>query len=214
MSEDANRRPLASRGAGWAQALARRLSATDITPNQISLTGIGAAALAGGLMWLSSEADGALRVILLIAAAVFIQIRLLCNLLDGMVAVEGGKGTPDGIFWNEMPDRIEDMLILVGAGLAIGFAALGWAAAFVAVLTAYTRAFGDALDTPTGFCGPMAKPHRMALITGALVLACFEGQIGWGVFAIETGLWIVIAGGALTAARRAFRIVSALNAWN
>jgi phosphatidylglycerophosphate synthase len=213
MTSDPDRRPLASRGAGWAKALARRLSDSDITPNQISQAGIGAAALAGGLLWLSFGTEGTLRAVLLIAAAVFIQIRLLCNLLDGMVAVEGGKGTADGAFWNEVPDRIEDTLILVGAGLATGWAALGWAAAAMAILTAYVRALGGQLDAPTGFIGPMAKPHRMALMTGALVLACFEGMIGWGTFTIEAALWIVIIGGAITAGRRAYRIITALNSW-
>gem|GEM_PF-2504373 len=34
----------------------------------------------------------------------------------GMVAMEGGKSAPDSPFWNDFPDRIADLLILVGAG--------------------------------------------------------------------------------------------------
>ena len=55
---------------------------------------------------------------LLVGAAVLIQFRLLCNLFDGMVAVEGGLGTPSGILFNDFPDRIADPLILICAGYA------------------------------------------------------------------------------------------------
>jgi len=40
----------------------------------------------------------------------------VCNLLDGMVAIEGGLKTPAGELFNDVPDRISDPLILVGAG--------------------------------------------------------------------------------------------------
>ena len=57
------------------------------------------------------------------------QLRLLCNMLDGMVAVEGGKGSRTGEIYNEVPDRIADPLLLVPAGYAIGLpygVELGW----------------------------------------------------------------------------------------
>src|SRR5439155_1544730 len=78
-----------------------------------------------------------------------IQLRLLCNLLDGMVAIEGGLQSKSGDVFNEVPDRVSDALILLGAGYAtapaLGLAwagALGSAAALLAVLTAYVRALG------------------------------------------------------------------------
>ena len=49
-----------------------------------------------------------------------IQLRLIANLLDGLVAVEGGKRTPTGELYNEAPDRIADTAVLVGAGYAVG----------------------------------------------------------------------------------------------
>ena len=72
----------------------------------------------------------------LILAAAFCQARLICNLLDGMVAVEGGKREPSGPFWNEFPDRVADILILAGAGLGLGNPALGFAAAAFAMSAA------------------------------------------------------------------------------
>ncbi len=206
-----NRRPLASRGTKWAAGLTSRLAATSVTPNQISMASVLVAALAGACFWASGTAAGFGRVLLLLAAALFCQLRLLCNLLDGMVAVEAGKGSKDGAFWNEAPDRIADILILVGAGLGAGQPALGWAAACFAVLTAYVREHGRAGGLPADYSGPMAKQHRMALITAAGVIALFEPLWSDSDRVLEIALWIVAAGAAITALLRAVTVVRALN---
>lgn len=205
-----DRRPLSSRNTGWARAITRRLVATSITPNQISMASIVAAAVAGLCFWASGSADGALRGLLLGAAALCCQLRLLCNLFDGLVAVEGGKQTADGAFWNEFPDRVADILILVGAGLGVGLAGLGWAAAAMAVLTAYTRELGRGAGLPADFSGPMAKQHRMAVVTLAAALAIAEPVWSIEGKVMTAALWIVTAGAAATAARRAARIVAGL----
>lgn len=204
---DANRRPLKSRGTKWAAMLTRRLAATSVTPNQISMASIAAGALAGLAFWASAEAGGWTRAIVLLAAAVFIQLRLLCNLLDGMVAIEAGKSALDGAFWNEFPDRIADIFIFVGAGLAVGFPALGWAAAALAVLTAYVREHGRACGAPADYSGPMAKQQRMAALTLGALAAATEPFWNPEPVILEAVLWIVAVGGALTALRRAVRLV-------
>jgi len=48
------------------------------------------------------------------------QIRLLCNLFDGMVAIAQNKASPKGELYNEVPDRVSDVTILIGLGF--GFA--------------------------------------------------------------------------------------------
>jgi phosphatidylglycerophosphate synthase len=63
---------------------------------------------------------------LLLTAAIGVPRRLLCNLLDGMVAVAGGLGSPSGQVWNDLPDRI-------GAGHGIAYR---WGAALPAGLAA------------------------------------------------------------------------------
>lgn len=209
MPQPGNRRPLASRQTGWAQRLAGWLAGTGITPNGISILGIGAALLAGLCFWAAGA--GWPRGLFLILAAAFVQLRLLCNLLDGMVAVEGGRGAPDGGFWNEFPDRVADMLILLGVGLSIGNPALGWAATAMAFLTAYIRELGTSLAGEADFRGPMAKPHRMALITFAAVLSLGEnlgfetGRILW------LALWLVVIGAGITVLRRAIRLIRRLH---
>ncbi|MFV0302510.1 MAG: CDP-alcohol phosphatidyltransferase family protein [Paracoccus sp. (in: a-proteobacteria)] len=205
-----NRRPLASRDTGWARRLSVRLAATPVTPNQISMAGMVAALISGLCFWAVGYADGFGRALLLILAAGMCQIRLLCNLLDGMVAIEAGRGAPDGGFWNEFPDRISDALILVGVGLGLGAAALGWAAVSFAFLTAYLRELGSGLGQPADFSGPMAKPHRMALITGAALLAIPEPSWGGDGGVLRIALWIIVLGAALTVLRRSDRLVASL----
>ncbi len=211
MTETENRRPLASRDTGWARWMSRRLAATAITPNQISMASMLAAAIAGAAFSASGAADGAVRAVLLVAAAAFCQLRLVCNLLDGMVAIEAGRRQPDGAFWNEFPDRVADMLILVGAGLGAGEPALGWAAAALAVSTAYVRELGRACGLPADFSGPMAKPHRMALVSAAALCSAVAGA-AWslGPETLAAALWIVAVGSGLTALRRGARIVAGL----
>lgn len=210
MADASNRRPLASRDTGWARKITRFLATTSITPNQISMASMAAAATAGGCLWGAGQADGGLRAALLIAAAVFCQFRLLCNLFDGMVAIEAGKHAPDGAFWNEFPDRIADMLILVGAGYGAGEPALGWAAACLAVLTAYTRELGRACGLPADFTGPMAKQHRMAAITAAALISLAESLWHGRDDVLTVALWIIAIGAAATALRRAARIIARL----
>jgi phosphatidylglycerophosphate synthase len=171
------------------------------------MASIAAGALAGAAFWASAHVADAARITLLLLAALACQARLICNLMDGLVAIEAGKRAPDGAFWNEFPDRIADLLILAGLGLAAGAPALGWAAACMAVLTAYTRELGHACGAPVDFSGPMAKPHRMALVTLAALAAVGEELTGWNVDALYVALWALTIGAAMTTLRRASRIV-------
>lgn len=212
MTGTENRRPLASRQTGWAATVTRWLVGTSVTPNQISQAGMVAALLAGAAFWGAGSAGGATRVALLVAAGLFVQLRLLCNLFDGMVAVEAGRGAPDGGFWNEFPDRVSDLLILMGAALAVGEPALGWAAAGMAFLTAYLRELGVNCGAGADFSGPMAKQHRMAVMTGAAGLSLFEPLLGWHGQVLNAALWIVALGAGLTVLRRAWRLVARLRA--
>ncbi len=164
----------------------------------------------GGAFWMSAHASPGVRVALLVIAALGCQARLICNLLDGLVAIESGKRAADGAFWNEFPDRISDILIIVGLGLGAGAPTLAWAAASLAVLTAYTRELGQNCGAPADFSGPMAKPHRMALVTIASLSAIAEQMMGGGVMILTAALWILAVGAAITTARRAMRIVNVL----
>lgn len=212
MAQSDDRRPLASRDTSWARAVARRLSASGITPNQISMASMAMAAVAGAAFWLAGSTASGSRAALLLVAALFCQFRLLCNLFDGMVAIEGGKQAADGPFWNEFPDRVADILILTGVGYGIGAPTLGWAAAAFAVLTAYTRELGRNCGLAADFSGPMAKQHRMATITAAALLSLLEPLWRGQDEVLLIALGLIAVGAAVTALRRAANIVRALRA--
>jgi phosphatidylglycerophosphate synthase len=188
-----------------AQVAVKLMLKTSITPNQISLFSILVSAIGAGLLLLAPE-----RPWLFLLAALCVQLRLLCNLLDGMVAVEGGRGTPVGALYNEVPDRVADSLLLVAWGYACGFGWLGWLAALAAACTAYIRALGGALGQKQDFRGPMAKQHRMAALTACCLLAMAEAWLSSSGWALLVGLWIVALGSLATCWRRASAIAGRL----
>jgi phosphatidylglycerophosphate synthase len=206
-----NRRPLASRDTALARRAASWLVARDVTPNQISQLAMVFAAfgfLAFALSWLAGPVVAGL--FLLIAAACC-QGRLICNLLDGMVAIEGGKAAKDGPFWNEAPDRVSDILFLCGAGVACGAPLLGALASVGALTTAYLRELGRAEGLGADFSGPMAKQHRMAVLTLGAVLAAFQPLV-WDGSVLRYALGLIILGTVATAIRRSWRIITGLKA--
>jgi len=210
--------------------LAAWLARRAVTPNQVSVAGM-IFGVAAGCCLAATDAANEESVwtdrVLLLAAAAFVQLRLLCNLIDGMVAVEGGKGTRIGVLYNELPDRVCDVAIFVGAGYAAASEpVLGWLAAVLAVATAYVRAVGKAEGAGNDFCGPMAKPHRMAVVTAACALtACwpaawgnvlprrvaFEDGPAASVSFLSMGLLVVAVGSLVTCARRTVRIARRLD---
>ena len=110
MSEDNNRRPIRARSSHWAQAVASALVRTSVTPNQISVASAMFASVGAAILLTSQQP------VAFMACALCIQLRLICNLLDGMVAVEGGKKSVVGSLYNEFPDRIADSVLIVALG--------------------------------------------------------------------------------------------------
>lgn len=176
-----SRRYLKSREKPWAQSLAAWVCKTGITPNAISMLSIVFSVLAAVCLMKASDYPCKMCATWVWAgAAVFIQLRLLCNLLDGMVAIEGGKKSAVGGLYNEVPDRIADPLLLMAAGYCNEWVVklwgipLGWVAAVLSVGTAYIRVLGGTLTGTQSFIGPMAKQHRMAVLTFACLGSIVE----------------------------------------
>ena len=116
----------------------------------------------------------------------------------------------------DLPDRLADPLILLGAGAAITTCPwgrdLGWLAALLAVLTAYLRLLGGACGLPQSFIGPMAKQQRMAVMTAACLMAAAVHHRGWDGWLLAVALGIVILGALWTCVRRTRGIVAGLAA--
>ena len=214
-ASEITRRPLKSRDTKWATAIASWLARAGVRPNAISVAGVGFAGVAGVCLFVAGKSSlGWHWVILLILAICGMQSRLLCNLFDGMVAIEGGFKTKAGEIFNELPDRFSDAFILIGAAYSVpNFTwtrELGWAAAVLAVITAYTRALGASMGAGQQFIGPMAKQHRMALMTGACLLAALAPLWPGAANVIPAALALIIAGCVLTIFRRCHNIARAM----
>lgn len=214
-SEVTHRRSLTTRDAAWSIAIARWLAQSGMTPNAVSMLGVAFAIAAGAALAVSSAPALVPRAAALLIAATCVQLRLLCNLLDGMLAVEEGLKTPSGELFNELPDRIADVVILVGAGYAVrdepyGLV-LGWSAAVVALFTAYVRVLGGSLGLTQHFAGPMAKQHRMFTLTLAAIIAASETLLGLEARAMVWGLAVITVGSLITIVRRTNRIAAELS---
>ena len=211
-----DRRPISLRELGWVRAIAARLVRMGVKPNHISILGVGFAALSALCLLLVPAAEPAERSLLFIGAAAFIPFRGLCNLCDGLMAIEGGLRTASGEIFNDLPDRASDTLFLVAAGYAIPGVIwtheLGWLAALLAALTAYVRVLGAAAGAAQQFGGPMAKTHRMVVMGVACLAAAVESAAGAPPSAIVGGLAVVAAGSAITIARRTARVLRELDA--
>jgi phosphatidylglycerophosphate synthase len=210
-SSEIDRRPIAARHWHISRQLASWMARCGMSANAISLAGM-ACGIGAGLALATTSLDPAWQRLAWLAGATLIQLRLLANMLDGMVAIESGQASPIGELFNEVPDRISDVAILVGAGFAVGGdIMLGFTASLVAVFTAYVRAVGKAAGAPQEFCGPMAKQQRMFLVT---LVALFGGlapsnwQSTWAPMIVA--LWFIVVLGLLTAVRRLVRTARAL----
>ena len=183
----ANRRPIRLRDARWAQVTASFLARLGVRPNQISLASMLASAAGAVSLYFFPQPWKAIICVL------GVQLRLLCNLLDGMVAVEHLQQTPLGVLYNELPDRVSDSVLFIALGYVSGIPWLGWLGALLAALTAYIRVFGAALGFAQDFRGPMAKQHRMAVLTAGCLVSIIEH------FTIRTNHTLPITCGVIAA---------------
>jgi phosphatidylglycerophosphate synthase len=210
--EPTERRPIASRDTRWAGRIAAWLIKIGASPNGISVFGMVAASAAGASFAATSHTSEGTARALWLFGALLCQVRLLCNLFDGMVAVGRQIASRTGELYNEVPDRVSDAAIFIGLGHAAGGdPTLGYLAALLAVFVAYVRAMARSLGAPNDFCGPMAKPQRMAIVTllGAwLAFSPLAWRLPWSEVRVALGL--VIIGCLATSVRRLARAATFL----
>jgi phosphatidylglycerophosphate synthase len=137
-----------------------------------------------------------------------------------MVALASGRASKTGELYNEVPDRISDAAVFIGAGFAWGGnVTLGYIATILAIFTAYVRAAGKIAGAPNEFCGPMAKQHRMLVVTLICVYAAVTPR-SWQIITsndsriglMTMGLVVIVVGCVITVIRRVGRIAHALGA--
>lgn len=218
-----DRRAIPQRSQRWAVRTADALAAAKLTPNSISVLSVVVATVAAVALAASGFTEGGVRVGFLLVAAVGMPLRLLLNMLDGMLAVEHDMRSPTGELFNELPDRIADVVVITAAGFAtaglmvyrgwdvgVGLAVVG---AVLALLTAYVRTLGASCGVGNFFNGTMAKPIRMWILVVGCLLTLVEMALGWPtgiVFAVA--LAIVALGSLETVITRLRHITAALKA--
>jgi len=209
-----SRREVKSRNNSVFHKLSRCLIKIGLMPNHISIASV----LFGGLgfygFYLMAKEQIGLGVLL---ALFGIQLRLICNLIDGLMAVEGKLSSPQGELYNDVPDRFSDWLLILGAGLVLKVFPYGWelawTAAIFAILTAYIRVLGASQGVGSDFGGPMAKQHRMAILNLALLGSLIE-HYAFNHFtgiSLYVSILVILIGSILTCALRLGRIAKKLN---
>jgi phosphatidylglycerophosphate synthase len=206
-----SRRPIADVFRRFAQGSTDWCVARGIHPDAVSYASIVAAAAAASCFWQSGRLP-----LLLIPAALFCYVRLWLNMLDGMVALASHTASLRGEILNDLPDRVSDVLIFVGAAHSgLCHPVLGYWTAIFALLVAYVGMFGQAVGVQREFSGVMAKPWRMvALHVGAwltLALLWSGKRYDWrGLTTLDWTFLAVITGCVQTIWIRLARILRAL----
>lgn len=208
-----DRRPMPARDWTLTQYIANWLVRRRVNANAISVLGA-VAGIVGGSCFAATRIESSPVGWLWLAGAALILVRGMANIFDGMVAIASGTASRIGELYNDVPDRISDTALFIGAGYASGSVPwLGWAAALAAMMTAYVRALGRGFTGTQDFCGPMAKQHRMYLLCACAVASAVVAAIGsvpHGDLIPRLGLWIILLGSVWTSVRRLRRIVRRL----
>lgn len=207
MTESINRRPLRVREQPWVHSVTKWCLRKGFTTNSISLWSIVFSAIGAADLVLVAWSPWFVAAPILLSVPIMLGMRGMCNLIDGLLAVEGGLKTKSGEVFNDVPDRISDSLLFVAAGYAASSLSLGWGAALLAVGTAYVRMLGGALKAKQYFDGPMAKQTRMAVLSMACLAGATERIILGSLISIQIGLLVIIVGSVWTIVRRLRKIV-------
>ena len=218
MADELGRRPIPARRLRIVQRIAQWMASVGLSPNRISAIGLAFGVASGAALASTQILPSAARPLWL-AAAVMVILRGLSNMFDGMVAVEQGKVSPVGVLWNEVPDRISDVALFVGAGYSLGGSPVaGWLAACLALFVAYVRVIGVIAGAPPDFRGPCAKQQRMFSVAGlAAILSIAPDNWRAELFSVEglgfmaVLLWLLVIGSVWTAARRIKTAIKAIS---
>ncbi len=157
-----------------------------IHPNTVSLASLVAGAGTATALIVAGQAKLGLHFapaafpLAILLAVIFGGLRLWLNRLDGMVAQATDQTTALGEVFNELPDRVSDLLIFMAlaiSGLCQPSLALG--AAIASLLIAYTGTLARAVGAGRQLGGVMSKPWRMVAV-GAGLLVPLMLQAFWG----------------------------------
>ena len=213
MDPPLDRRPIPARDLKATGLATDWLVGVGATANGISAFGMVLATLAGASILGTAYASPTVDRLLWLAAALLVVGRLLCNMLDGTVAVARGTTSKFGELMNEAPDRFSDVVILAALGYGDGGSPeLAWAAATFALATAYVRALGKSMGFPGDYRGPMAKQHRMWVVIALGLVGLILPRLVMEQHLAAWAAGLVAVGSIVTSLRRLAGIVGKLRA--
>ena len=138
--------------------MARRLSMWH--PDVWTWVAVGVACLASWLLLISRS-----HFVVLLVVPWLLFLRLLLNVLDGVIAEETHLSSARGEALSEFTDRLSDVAILGGVALSgFGHASLAVIAIVVVLLVSYVGILGKAVGAGRQYGGLMGKPDRMVVI--------------------------------------------------
>ncbi|MGY1716852.1 phosphatidylinositol phosphate synthase [Geodermatophilus sp. SYSU D01106] len=180
-------------GRFWAP-VAVRLARAGVTPDMVTVTGtVGAIAAAATLI-----AHG-----VLFWGAFTVTLFVLLDMLDGALARARGGGSAFGAVLDSTCDRAVDAAVFgalvwwyTGAGDDRLLALLALVGLTLGVLTSYIKARAEGVGIPCDV-GLVERTERLILVlTGT-------GFTGLGIpYAVDVGLWLLVAGGVVTVGQR------------
>ncbi|HQR79404.1 MAG TPA: CDP-alcohol phosphatidyltransferase family protein [Actinomycetota bacterium] len=158
--------------------LARPLAAARLSPNAVTML--------GPLVALSVPYC-AIRGWFLPAGLIALAVGIIDN-LDGAVAILTGRSSDFGYVLDSVADRVGDVALLIGLGLAATNPWPAAAAAFLAFLQEYTRARAAGVGfTEIGVMSLSERPTRV-LVAGVFLIAASVGGPVWA----QAGGWLAL----------------------
>jgi phosphatidylinositol phosphate synthase len=180
-------------GRFWAP-VADRLARWGVTPDMVTITGtVGAIAAALGLIATGHLFWGCFAVTLFV----------LLDMLDGALARARGGGSVFGAVLDSTGDRAVDAAVFgalvwwySGAGNNRLLVALALLCLVLGVLTSYIKARAEGMGLSCDV-GVVERTERLILVLAG------AGFTGLGVpYAVHVGLWVLLAGSAVTVGQR------------
>jgi CDP-diacylglycerol--glycerol-3-phosphate 3-phosphatidyltransferase len=165
-----------------------------VHPTVINILGLIASVIMAGCILLSVH--HAMALILVPFLAFF---RTACNALDGLVSRRLGVASSMGEVFNELIDRISDILIFISLILLPQtHDMLGYLALLIVLLNSYLGILSKSAGGSRQYGGLMGKADRMIYISvAALVVLIFNQPNWWNIF-----LGFVLVGTVITFVQR------------
>jgi phosphatidylglycerophosphate synthase len=166
-----------------------------MNPDLLSALAVLVAGIGGACLALAQVAAA-----LLLAVPFLAALRLALNVLDGAVARRLAVSRPMGEMWNELGDRMCDVLFIGGLVFHPAVdARLVLAAVVAALLASYAGITARAAGGSRQYTGLMSKPGRMVVLAVAAPLAFITGDHRlW----LNGALVVIALGGLLTLVQR------------